>query len=119
MRIDVRESKTSSISRKYKYVNNITEVDATQDVFFLNEIRDKKYEIFFGDGVLGRKLQEGNYIICSYITTSAQDANGVGDFTFVGRLFDNDGNSVKVSSPIVTVDEVSGGGTAIETISSI
>ena len=119
LRIDVRESKTSSISRKYKYVNNITEVDATQDVFFLNEIQDQKYEIFFGDGVFGRKLQDGNYIICSYITTSAQDANGVGDFTFVGRLFDNDGNSVKVSSPIVTVDEVSGGGTAIETISSI
>ena len=41
------------------------------------------------------------------------------EFTFVGRLFDNNGNSVKVSSPIVTVDESSGGGTAIETISSI
>ncbi len=119
LRIDVRESKTSSISRKYKYVNNITEVDATQDVFFLNEIQDQKYEIFFGDGVFGRKLQDGNYIVCSYITTSAQDANGVSDFTFVGRLFDNNGNSVKVSSPIVTADEASGGGTAIETISSI
>ena len=119
LRIDVRESKTSSISRKYKYVNNITEVDATQDVFFLNEIQDQKYEIFFGDGVFGRKLQDGNYIICSYITTAAQNANGVSDFTFVGRLFDNNGNSVKVSSPIVTADEASGGGTAIETISSI
>ncbi len=119
LRIDVRESKTSSISRKYKYVNNITEVDATQDVFFLNEIEDQKYEIFFGDGVFGRKLQDGNYIICSYITTAAQDANGVSDFTFVGRLFDNNGNSIKVSSPIVTADEASGGGTAIETISSI
>mgnify|MGYP001161438038 FL=1 len=119
LRIDVRESKTSSISRKYKYVNNITEVDASQDVFFLNEIQDQKYEIFFGDGVFGRKLQDGNYIIASYITTAAQDANGVSDFTFVGRLFDNNGNSVKVSSPIVTVDEASGGGTAIETISSI
>ena len=119
LRIDVRESKTSSISRKYKYVNNITEVDATQDVFFLNEIQDQKYELFFGDGVFGRKLQDGNYIIASYITTAAQDANGVSDFTFVGRLFDNNGNSVKVSSPIITVDEASGGGTAIETISSI
>ena len=88
-------------------------------VFFLNEIQDQKYELFFGDGVFGRKLQDGNYIIASYITTSAQDANGVSDFTFVGRLFDNNGNSVKLSSPIITVDEASGGGTAIENISSI
>ena len=52
LRIDVRESKESSISRKYKYVNNITELKSTDDVFFLNEIDDQRYEIFFGDGIL-------------------------------------------------------------------
>ena len=119
LRIDVRESKESSISRKYKYVNNITELKSTDDVFFLNEIDDQRYEIFFGDGIFGRKLQDKNYIIASYITTVASEANGVSEFIFVGRLHDNNGNVVKLPSPIVTADEASGGGTSIETIASI
>jgi len=119
LRIEVRETKESSITRKYKYVNNISEVDSKDDIFFLNEIEDQRYEIFFGDGLFGRKLQDKNYIIASYIVTAADNANGISDFTFVGRLHDNDGNTVKVSSPIVTADEASGGGTSIETVASI
>ena len=119
LRIEVRETKESSITRKYKYVNNISEVDSKDDIFFLNEIEDQRYEIFFGDGLFGRKLQDKNYIIASYIVSVADRANGISDFTFVGRLHDNDGNTVKVSSPIVTADEASGGGTAIETVASV
>tara|TARA_B100000902_G_scaffold251807_1_gene238246 strand:+ start:1342 stop:3249 length:1908 start_codon:yes stop_codon:yes gene_type:complete len=119
LRIEVRESKESSITRKYKYVNNISELDSSDDVFFLNEIEDQRYEIFFGDGIFGRKLQDDNYIIASYIVTASEEANGISEFTFVGRLHDNDGNIVKVSSPIVTADESSGGGTSIETVASV
>lgn len=119
LRVVVRENQNSSISRTYKFLDNITNVKPTDNVFFLNEINDQRYEIIFGDGSFGSKLENGNYIIASYITTSGESGNGISDFTFAGRIIDNNGTPLKVLTPFITTVEASSGGSQIESVESV
>lgn len=120
VRVVVKEDKNSSISRVYKFVDNITTVKSTDNVFFLNEIEDQRYEIIFGDGTFGSKLENSNYIISSYIITSGELGNGIEDFTFSGRLFDNNGSPILTANPpAILVSQSSQGGSSIESVSSI
>jgi hypothetical protein len=120
VRVVVREDKNSSISRVYKFVDNISTVKSTDNVFFLNEIEDQRYELIFGDGTFGSKLENDNYIISSYIITSGELGNGIEDFTFSGRLFDNNGSPILTANPpAIIVNQSSQGGSSIESVSSI
>jgi len=120
VRVAVREDKNSSISRVYKFVDNITTVKSTDNVFFLNEIEDQRYELIFGDGTFGSKLENNNYIVSSYIITSGELGNGIEDFTFSGRLFDNNGSPILTATPpAILVSRSSQGGSSIESVSSI
>lgn len=119
IRVEVRESRNSNISRQYSFANNLINVKSTDDVFFLNEIADERYEILFGDGSFGSKLQNDNYIIVTYVVTNGELANGIDSFKFSGRFFDNNGSPVKVTAPLVTTLEASGYGSPIESIESI
>ena len=117
--ITVRDSVSSTFSQKYNLSKNIFGVDETSKVFFIQEINDELYEIFFGDGVFGKKLENGNYVEATYITCSGENANGASGFSFTGRLFDNNGRIVVNDISRVTVDTAAFGGKSIETIDSI
>jgi len=119
IRVIIRESKNSNISRVYKFADNLTAVKPTDDVFFLNEIEDQRYELIFGDGTFGSKLKNNNFIMVSYVTTNGSIANGVRNFSFAGRLADNNGSPVTVDEPLLTTLEVAGYGADIESIASI
>ena len=119
IRVEVRESKNSNITRVFKFANNLTSVKASDDVFFINEIEDQRYELIFGDGSFGSKLKTGNFIIVNYVVTNGEKANGIDAFRFSGRFFDNNGSPVKVTAPLVSTLEASGQGAAIESIESI
>ena len=119
IRVTVRESKTSNISRFYKFADNLTAVKSTDDVFFLNEIEDQRYELIFGDNTFGSKLENDNFILVSYVTTNGTIANGINAFSFAGRLVDNNGSTVAVDEPLLTTVEASGYGSDIESIASI
>ena len=45
-------------------------------MYFLQEIEDERYEIFFGDGIFGKKLEDGNFITINYITSNGDSAMG-------------------------------------------
>ena len=119
IRVEVRENRNSNITRVYKFSNNLSYVKSTDDVFFLNEIEDQRYELIFGDGTFGSKLQDGNFIIVNYVVTNGDIANGVNAFNFTGRFFDNNGSPVKVGSPLISTVESSGYGSPIESVESI
>ena len=76
----------SSFNEPYLVADNILTVDGTSKVFFLDEIEDERYEIILGDGVLGRKIENGSRIEVSYITTNGPASNGVRSFIFSGVL---------------------------------
>jgi len=108
-----------SFSEPYLVADNILDVDQDSKVFFLDEIEDERYELVFGDGVLGKKLENGSRIEVSYLTTSGPESNGVRTFVFSGVLENPQG--VSPNSFEVTVDSTiaASGGEGLESISKI
>ena len=80
-----------SFNEPYLKADNILGVDSTSKVFFLEEIADERYELIFGDGVLGKKLENNAQIRVTYITTSGSESNGVKSFVFNGVLVNGSG----------------------------
>ena len=86
--IKVYQSPTSSAFQEYKRADSILDIGSDDEVYFISEIEDEQYEIFFGDGVLGKKLADGETIEMSYVVTSGPSSNGAKSFTFNGRIQD-------------------------------
>jgi len=98
-----------SFSESYLVADNILGIDGNSKVFFLDEIEDERYEILFGDGVLGKKLENGSRVEVSYITTSGPSSNGVRTFVFSGVLENPNGITPNVSVSIASTTPSSGG----------
>ena len=118
----VRNNEQSTISVKYSLQDSLFDIDGESKVFFLQEIEDERYELIFGDGFFGKKLEEGNFININYITSNGDSANGISQFNFAGRLTYNR-NSVEytVTSGIslLTTGLIASGGENIESVESI
>ena len=124
IRVKVFESAQSTAFELYDYAENILNVDPQSKVFFLTEIEDENYEIKFGDGVFGRKLENGEYVEISYLTTSGPDTNGAKVFSFNGVLEDPDVtsqtlNALSVTLTNLTTVEASAGGENSESLDRI
>jgi len=119
IRVVVRNSVNSSVKRKFVLSNSLIEVNSESKVFFIQEIEDQRYELIFGDGIFGKKLDDENYIEVSYITTNGESANGVSSFVYAGRIFDNQGNVVTNGISLLTPNGPSQNGKEIESVSSI
>ena len=121
LKIRVFESGNSSVYKTYEKASNILEVGSEDRVFFISEVEDEKYEIFFGDGVLGKKLSDGQVVEISYVTTNGAATNGAKTFTFNGSIVDGNGNAVLVPYNVNTLNTISvaSGGADIESIDNI
>jgi hypothetical protein len=119
IRVTVRDSANVSSSNKFTFADNLFNVNSTSKIFFIREIEDQRYELIFGDGIFGASLSNQNYIEVSYVTTNDSTANGVSSFSFIGRLVDNNNNSVTSGVSVVTTNIASSGGKEIESINSI
>ena len=121
VRVKVYESEQSTSYAIYDYAENILNVDSQSKAFFLDEVEDERYELFFGDGVLGEKLENGNKIEITYLVTNGDQTNGAKSFTFNGVItdkFSNTGFSYVVAvNSAATV--ASNGGAGIESVSKI
>lgn len=115
----VKDTQSSSNSKKFILSDNLFEVTSSSRVYFLQEIEDQRYELIFGDGIFGEKLNALNYIEVSYIITNAESGNGVSSFTFNGRIVDNNNNLVNTGISLITTNTPSEGGKEIESIDSI
>lgn len=109
----------STFSEPYLLADNILDVTSTSKIFFLNEIEDQRYELIFGDGVIGKKLEDQSTVRVKYIVTSGAEANGIKTFVFAGILEDPLGNSpatfdITLGSSIAAI-----GGEEIESIADI
>ena len=109
-----------SIGRKYSMVDNILNVDKNSEIFLSQEVQDEKYEVLFGDGLFGRKLENGSVITVRYIVTEGENGNGASNFSFQGTFTKSDG-TIFTPSDSVTVTTVSNAsnGSEVEDVSSI
>jgi hypothetical protein len=115
----VRESEQSTISRTFNQFDSLVDVTSTSPIYFLQEVDGERYELMFGDGIFGEKLQEPNYINASYIITNGEDGNGIDGFSFAGRIQDNNGNSITQGISLLSTNTASYGGSNIEGVESV
>ena len=121
--VHVRESNESGsgIGIQYFSVDNILNVNSTSKIYLLQEVQDEKYELLFGDGLIGQKLSNNSIITVTYIVTDGVSGNGASSFSFAGSLKDSS-NMVasNFSSAIsITTNQQSQNGAEIESIDSI
>ena len=122
MTVTVRSNASETTGAKYSSQNSIFDIDSSSKVYFLQEIEDERYEIFFGDDIFGKKLEEGNYVTVEYVVSSGDAANGISNFTFAGRLSyirNAQSYSVTTGVSLLSTDLKSTGGESIETVDSI
>ena len=110
--VRVQNSASDSITNNYTLASGITGLDATSKVYFLQEVEGGRYEIYFGDGVLGKKVEDGNIIILDYIVTNRDAANGADTFSLSGTVGG-------FSDVTITTNSRAQGGDDPETVSSI
>ena len=120
--ITVKNNEQSTTGTKYAYQNSLFDLDKNSLVYFLQEVSDERYEIFFGDGIFGKSLTGGNFITAEYIVCNGDSANGVSGFSFSGKLSYNRNNlnySVTSGISLLTTGLASSGGEEIESVESV
>lgn len=108
----------------YDYAENILNVTPSDRVFYLSEIEDENYEIKFGDGAFGRKLENGELVEISYLVTFAAETNGAKIFTFSGIVEEATTTQLVTNNYTFEVGKISlvsasSGGEDIESIDKI
>ena len=122
IRVSVKNNSASTASVKYAMQDSLFNIDSDSKVYFLQEVADERYEIFFGDGIFGKKLDDQNYITVSYLTCNGDSGNGYSQFAFNGRItYVRDGSEHIVSEGIsfLTPEYTSRGGSAIEAVEAV
>ena len=119
--VRIRDSvNDASEGREYQVADNILNIDSTSEIYLIQEVQDEKYELLFGDGYFGKKLDNGNVIDVSYVITDGKEGNGAANFTFAGRFKDDQGKiEVPTNSITITTNQNAINGADIESVDSI
>ena len=119
IRVNIRENNSSTSVTEYKIVDNIIGITSTSNIYLIQESTDEKYEILFGDGIFGKKLDNGNVIDISYIKTEGKNGNGVARLLFSGVITDQDGITETDTTTTLQPQFSSEGGDDIEDLRSV
>jgi len=115
----VAKDDETGLGVEYSLVSNILNIDSTSRIYLLQEIQDEKYELLFGDGIFGEKLEDGSKITAYYIVSDGENGNGASQFSFAGVLRDSGDNLISPTNVSITTVQSSQGGSEIESLSSI
>ncbi len=121
---------SAQLGLEYFPIDNILNVDSTSKIYLTQEVQDENYELIFGDGIIGQKLENESIITVRYITTDGESGNGLGKgsntFAFSGKIVELDKNtnlpkvlSANLSITDIITNQPSQNGSNIEEISSI
>ena len=119
IRINVKENNASTTVTEYKLVDNIIGVTSTSNIYLIQETTDEKYEVLFGDGIFGQKLNNGNVIEISYIKTEGKEGNGVSRLQFSGTVTNENGATESALTSSINPHAPSQNGDDIEDIRSV
>ena len=120
IKVYVKGAADTGVGREYRKVDNILNITDISETYLIQEITDERYELLFGDGVFGKKLENDAVITVSYIVTDGTEGNGPSSFTYAGSTVSssNQISLPSVTPTITTVTSASNGGN-IESIDSI
>ena len=112
LKVTVQNSNTDTTQSVYSLAGGYNSVSSDSKVYFIQEGSNNKYEVYFGDGVTGKNLEDGNVVILEYIVTNTVSSNGASKFSLSGNI----GGFTNVT---ITTDSNSQGGAIAETNESI
>jgi len=124
LKVYIKKTEQDGLGIEYFLSENIFDVDKNSRIFFINEVQDEKYELRFGDGLIGKKLgdavgSDGTIITANYIITDGRDGNGASSFSFSGTLETAIGGIINPGTIAITTNQSSINGGDIEPIDSI
>ena len=117
--VKVKEFSYALTPVKYNLVDSIIDINKDSKIYLIQETDDEKYELLFGDGNFGKRLDNNNYITATYVVTAGSDANGIENFKFSGRLVDNADRVVTTGVSVISTTNPSTGGGEIESVDSV
>jgi hypothetical protein len=107
LEVYVQEGASISTLTKYQRAENVLHLTGEDRVFFLQENRDGRLEIEFGDNVFGKAVGHGKLVRALYLTTNGASSNGISNFMFDRTPTDNDLNTGLVT--VTTLTQATGG----------
>ena len=120
LRVFVSLVDETTVGRFYTQVDNILGIDGNSEIYLAQEVQDEKYEILFGDGLFGKKLETGQRITATYIVTDGVEGNGPSNFSFQGTFArDNGAFFVPTDNVTITTTSNASNGSEVEDVSSI
>jgi hypothetical protein len=84
--VTVQVSSSNTYSTTYTLSKNYLSLDPDSTVYFLQETVGGNYQIYFGDGIIGKKLTDGNIVNVSYIVTEGTSAAGANNFVLMDTI---------------------------------
>jgi len=116
----VKGATDTGLGIEYSLVDNILNVNSSSQIYLLQEVQDEKYELLFGDGYIGKKLENNSVITVNYIITDGKDGNGASSFSFAGSIKDASNAPIASNNTVtITTNQSSQNGSDIESIDSI
>jgi hypothetical protein len=117
IKVVVSPSAANTASSVYNNITDILDVAASSEVYFLQENRDGKYQIYFGNDIVGKSIADGSTVAVTYLLTNGTAANKANNFVATATLQD----SLSVSQTNFTITPVSAasGGAERESVDNI
>jgi hypothetical protein len=124
LKVYIKKENDIGIGIEYSLVDNIVNVTPSSQIYLLQEIQDEKYQLLFGDGLIGKKLgtdqnSDGNIIVANYIISNGIEGNGVSNFSMAGSFLTSENNNINPSNITITLNRASQNGSEIESIDSV
>ena len=117
--IKVKPTEGDQISEEYTKIDNIVGLTTVSKNYLVQEVSGEKYELIFGDGIIGKKLSNNNFIEATYIVTNGKNANGVTNLSFNGVLLDNNNTFIPQTALSINTTVAAADGADIESVASI
>jgi len=115
----IRVKVTDQVTEVYSAYDNLLDVGKESRIFLIQEVDGAKYEIRFGDNIVGKKPTNGSRVEVTYIVTNGSSGNGATNFTFSGRLKDNNLFDITNGISLLITQSKSENGDEIESVDSI
>ena len=120
LKVYVKGAADTGLGVEYRKVDNIINITDISETYLIQEVTDERYEILFGDGIFGKKLENDAIITVSYVVTGGTEGNGPSAFSYAGSIANSTNQIVlPTATPTITTISSAANGGSIESIDSI